>query len=58
MIHVRNPLAKNQLHNIFNNPLQATKGDQGQDNNDVGIGGSSNNLWMQQSNSTLSFATS
>ncbi len=55
---MRNPLAKNQLHNIFNNPLQATKGDQGQDNNDVGIGGSSNNLWMQQSNSTLSFATS
>ncbi len=43
--------------NFFYNPLQATKGDQGQDSNDVGIGGSSNNLWMQQSNSTLSFAT-
>jgi hypothetical protein len=43
---------------LFYNPLRATKGDQGQDNNDVGIGGNSNNLWMQQSNSTLSFATS
>jgi hypothetical protein len=44
MIHVRNPLAKNQLHNFFNNPLQVAKVDQGQDSNDVGIGGSSNNL--------------
>jgi hypothetical protein len=44
MTHVRNPLAKNQLHNLFYNPLRATKGDQGQDNNDVGIGGNSNNL--------------
>ncbi len=55
---MQNPLAKNQLHNSFDNPLQVAKGEQGQDSNDVGIGGSSNNLWMQQSNSTLSFATS
>jgi hypothetical protein len=44
MTHVQNPLAKNQLHNFFYNPLQVAKDDQGQDSNDVGIGGSSNNL--------------
>jgi hypothetical protein len=44
MTHVRNPLAKNQSHNFFYNPLRATKGDQGQDSNHVGIGGSNNNL--------------
>jgi hypothetical protein len=44
MIHVQNPLAKNQLHNSFDNPLQVAKGDQDQDSNDVGTGGSSNNL--------------
>jgi hypothetical protein len=29
---------------FFYNPLQVAKDDQGQDSNDVGIGGSSNNL--------------
>jgi hypothetical protein len=44
MTHVRNPLAKNQSHKFLNNSLQGTKGNQGQDNNDVGIGGNNNNL--------------